>query len=344
MSIIDSDSVLILGAGVSQPFGLSLGGDLVTQIAAQLKVELSADAQYQIEAYADQHPREAFRAAPIHTACFLDSECETNFKNDAQELVQLLSTSTHDTIDDFIADNPSIASLVKTGIAATLFNQMYLPSEPTGHGFRFRGGPEIRNFDYYNLRMFSARHIGSDRVSQGSSKPIRNWLHHFINIVRFSVRNGTLKSKLKLVTFNYDTLLEHVLSELFQKTEYEYEGFKEYVDIAHMHGSFGQVTSRIENPTEVVSSWAKEICVVGETDVPPLIKKDRNKARRWISRASKVYAVGFAFSGANCRLIDLDSGLGFGKELYYCNYNGNMGITQSVKRMFGPTKSGGDTI
>jgi len=42
MTITDTESVLVLGAGVSAPFGLSMGGDIISKLSADIKKELNA--------------------------------------------------------------------------------------------------------------------------------------------------------------------------------------------------------------------------------------------------------------------------------------------------------------
>jgi len=41
MSIVDSNTVLVIGEGVSAPFDLPLGGEVITKLSEAIKVEIS---------------------------------------------------------------------------------------------------------------------------------------------------------------------------------------------------------------------------------------------------------------------------------------------------------------
>lgn len=329
MSITDPRSVLILGAGVSKPFGLSLGSDLIDQIAEGLDAELGAPLNL-ASVIVSHSPREAFRIAPIGTTYISATGSSLEeYRQQTTALVSRLQTSTHDTIDDFIVDNPALSRLSKIGLCTVLFNQIYQAGAESSQVIKLADGKTIRGFSSYDLKSFTSRFFGRKR----------NWSHHLINMIRFAIRENQLPKRVSIITFNYDTVLENVLDRVFQDTEYAYSEYSEYIDIAHVHGDFGKLASRVEQPAEMVASWADRVCVVQEREIPQEVLAARERARKWVSKATKVYAVGFAFSGANCRLVGLDEYKGGIRELYYCNYDGNMGITQAVERIFGPLRS-----
>lgn len=336
MSITDSDSVLILGAGVSAPFGLSLGGDLIGQISNQIMAELQNREARFLHNLIQDHPREAFQIAPIMASYLVKEKDDpkSDYTMVAKRAVESLEASTHDTIDDFMIDYPSLAPFIKIAVAVTIFNQTYSSGQKTGHSFSGMS-ISIDKVSAYEIKSFKQRNISVGKRSSLRAKSVRNWVHRLVNIVRFGVRNIDKFSTVKIITFNYDSLLEYVMEEVFDKTEKTYNAYDNYVEIEHMHGTFGKLDVLVDNPMEVVLRWAKEICVVQEENVPESIQASRDKARRWVANANKIYAVGFAFSGANCRLLGLGTGTASKKKIYYCNYDGNMGITQAVKRIFG---------
>lgn len=324
MSITDSDSVLILGAGVSAPFGLSLGGDLIDQIAEAINRETNAKRMGRADALYEENKLEAFRLAPIAVTLAETGTPLNRFHSTAELLINRLNQSTHDTIDDFIVDNPSFSPITKSALCAVLFNQIYDQGVANGRIISFWEGSDVKCIGNYRLKQFTTRWVNEKR----------NWSHHLINIIRFSVRHKLLSSRVKIITFNYDTVLESILSLIFRDTEKEYGDYAEYIDFAHVHGSFGELPETTESPAALAKSWAEEICVVQESNIPDQISEAREKAKAWVAEAKKVYAVGFAFSGANCRLLGLDEFKGKTRDLFYCNYDGNMGITQSVERIF----------
>lgn len=323
MSITDPNSVLILGAGVSAPFGLSLGGDLIGAIGSQIRSEINAEYSA-VYLKSGRVGSSQFAHFPILTTFLALGIPYTAIFGEARDLADILSTSTHDTIDDFIVDYPSKSDVTKACVAALLFQQIYIKPEPNKRQFTSIGGRPFYPYGDFSLKNFTNRMV---------SKRHRNWIHHLINITRNASRNQEDMDKLKVITFNYDTVLEYVLEQQFNETEQDYGEYIENFDILHMHGSFARLTSEAD-PSEVVPKWAKSICVVQQGEIPRHVEHKRNIAKTWISEADRIYAVGFAFSGANCRLL----GLGKNdkrKEVFYCNYDGNMGLYQSVKRIFG---------
>jgi len=226
----------------------------------------------------------------------------------------LLDGQTSETIDDFIVENPSYANLTKIGIASLFIQSCY---------------------DFGNrqalLRPFSDRHFFSQ--SSGQS---RNWVHLLINIIRQGIRSKTVTAdkKVKIITFNYDKILEHVLEKQFSNTETPLSHYTDYIEILHMHGECGDLNDVLSSPAETCLQWAKGIHVVNEPDVPEDIEKKRAEAKTIIKSARELYFCGFSFSGPNCRLLGLDSSYeGGGTRLIsYCNYDGNVGIKKTVEK------------
>lgn len=332
MSIIDGDSVLILGAGASAPFGLSLGGNLIDKIIQQLSKEVSPKKTPAFNVkYSEKHQREAFSLKPIQCAYHEQFGNSDGYGDAAESLIELLRRSTHDTIDDFMVDNPRHGPLCKIAIANALFQQIYSkvdnPNDGLTSGYSNASMNLVR---HYHIRDFCGRALGN----------YRNWTHILINMVRFSVRNKLGAGKVRIVTFNYDTVLEYILSKIFQSTELEYQDFREHFDIAHMHGEFSELEEIVESPAKTVVDWANGICVVQEdsANVPDQVRTNRKLAKDWVHSSRKMYAAGFAFAGANCRLIGLNRLTKTGNELFYCNYDGNMGLKQAVKRITGTSQ------
>lgn len=337
MSIIDSKSVLILGAGTSAPFGLSLGGDLIEVLATNLENETEKDNFLRWQHLIDTQPLTAFSFSPIRTTLTGSENDTREFDQKAKELTSRLRASTHETIDDFLVDNSDFSTLIKTAISSALFSQIYNPRKENRY-VRFSRLGDIGIVEDYQIKNFLGRHLTREDYHNRATGP-RNWVHLLINMVRYAVRNGFFEHKIKIITFNYDTILEHILEHLFQQTQFQYDHYTNYFDIVHPHGSFGSLELDVKNPIVTVSAWAKAICVVQEhfESLPNDIKTARESAKNWVSQSTRVYATGFAFAGANCRLLGLYES-GGPNELYYNNYDGNMGLKQAVNRFSAPIR------
>lgn len=341
MSITNPNTVLILGAGVSAPFGIPLGGELIDQIASAIGVERrsleSANDPFgtQLEnacRYGAYQP-DGFFAFPIHGAIArkysnLDQQKfdKARFSEDRDRLYRLgtlLSNQCSETIDDFIVENPSYAELAKIAIAALLLKKCYY--QPNAHAAK-----------PWAPHVFDGRTFGQNDE--------RNWIHLLINVIRQGIRKGevTKDNKIKIVTFNYDRILEYVLSRQFSNTEAGHGNYADFIDIYHVHGRFEDVATENLDFAAMTLRWASGVHVVNEQTVPKEVVEARKVARELISDAIEIYCVGFAFSGPNCRLLGLDNlqlrQPNLRRYLYYCNYDGNVGVKRSAERVNRPLK------
>lgn len=332
MAITDADSVLVLGAGVSAPFGLSLGVEMVTHVSDSIKKEINN--LYEQDDFGGRALSQKLNSAantivgfsrfPIHgtvarnhwgeSSRTIDREAMNASLDSIIQLEQLLNGQTSETLDDFIIENPSYAYLTKVGIAALFMRSCY----------KFEGGES-------EIQPFSARHYPPH-----SEKTFRNWVHLLINIVRQGIRAElvTEGNKIKIITFNYDNILEYILEEQFSNTEASYPHCSNYIEIIHVHGECGALIHLRDNQlSQTCLDWANGIHVVNETDVPEDVAAKRKAAKKWIKSAKELFFCGFSFSGPNCRLSELESPIpGFGERVIsFCNYDGNVGISKTVK-------------
>jgi hypothetical protein len=237
-----------------------------------------------------------------------------------RQLRELLVNQTSETIDDFIVENPTFANLTKLVMAAILFRCCHaLPTRDRNSSF---------------VQNFAAREFDGGRGAR------RNWIHLFINVVRQGIRLGevTAKNKVQVVTFNYDCILEWVLDAQFTNTETGYSGWRDFIEITHMHGQFpalAPANEKIKDPYPDIVRWAQGIHVVHEGKVPQAVVEARERVRALVSSAREIYAAGFAFAGGNCALLGLrDKPDWTGKRtLSYCNWNGDIGVRKSVEKV-----------
>ncbi len=324
MSITSENSVLVIGAGTSAPFGLSLGGDLISEISNTIGREKRIfDGKFSgrigIGSRAAFHyffAHENFRECPILNTIvhpymnFELDQIEVNVQDHLDKLwhlVELLNNQTSETIDDFIVENPTYAAVVKKCVS-TLF---FLACVDSNHTLR--------------AKSFEARYLGNQN---------RNWVHLLINIVRQGIRAGEVsaENKIKIITFNYDMILEYVLEKQFSNTERRMAHWSDYIEILHVHGQCGSLSELNERPAKICDEWAKGIHVVNEPNVPDWVQQNRNLASDIIRSSRELYFCGFAFSGPNCRLLELgepDDWLGE-RTISFCNYDGNVGLSKAV--------------
>lgn len=337
MTIADSRSVLLLGAGVSEPFGMPLGGQLVSRIARQIGKELRAaeiEDSYGQKAIATHRIQDwasyaaAWHDYPIHgTVVAADGTGRftpagmTAARTQLQDLLALLQNQTAETIDAFIAENPKVAPLTKMAVAAMMLKAMYTTTHDNKHNLI--------------LRQLDARELDVGHRGGEPNRRERNWIHLLINIVRHAIDENQVSptNKVKIISFNYDTILEHVLERQFSNRETRLAHYSEYFEIHHVHGKFGEIAGDLNQPWKTALSWSKQICVVKESKPTEEVSTARARAEHLIANAENIYTVGFSFAGPNCRLIKLTDGRSLGgRILTFCNYDGNRGITEAAKR------------
>lgn len=330
MSITSHDAVLILGAGVSAPFHLPLGGSMIDKIRSVLARERQV---IENRTAIDQlrwnrfltgiaTSSEGLNEFPIRGAVarkwkldgsdtFQGRELRDDFAK-LLNLERLLEDQTSETIDDFIVENPDMADLAKIAIASELFQSCYL----------------FNNINaVFDPREFQKRHIWNSEE--------RNWIHLLINTVRQGIRNGAVSdtNPVNIITFNYDGVLERVLDLQFSNTGADYPNWKNFIKIHHVHGHCGEIEHPANDPAQVCLDWASNISVVNESTAPPHIIDTRNRARELVQEASKVYAVGFAFARPNVEMLGLHEKDGDGLTISYCNWDGNAGLRKAVERI-----------
>ena len=325
MALTDENSVLILGAGVSAPFGLPVGSALIDTIAVNLSKQLKW--------VRSAKPRLGYSFSVSHKSSHKDDRLFKEFpylqplirmikdlypdlkgvksSKDLHEQIlwqcgvmeQLrdgLDNQTSDSIDDFIVMNEHYADHVKICIAVEFIKTLYIDQNLVGLDKRYLSMPK--------------NYLRPDGDIQKHKE--RNWIHRLINLIRLGVQEGwvTEDNKVKIITFNYDTILEYVLEQQFSNTEVlNNQGvrYQDYIDIIHVHGQCGKLEKTMSgNPSETCWQWAQGIHVIRESegDLPQKVLDDQKRAQKWIFNAENIYAAGFAFAKANTDLIGLKEG------------------------------------
>lgn len=348
MAVTDKNSVLILGAGASVVFGMPLGGELIDLIKEQILAEISRlnsiklnDFYRRCEDYiyrAIDHNEEIF-SIPIHATVFKTYTGTENYSHFNQqeraleELLGLLSNQTSETIDDFIVENPSYSRITKICIAAVFFKKLY---EKNGKNISLKP---------LGQRNFKKRKRVGEVGDIYSHYNERNWIHLLINIIRQGIRNEKVSpsNKVKIITFNYDMILEKVLDQQFSNSELmRGKSWVDYIEVIHPHGKCAPMLDNLDNVAETISDWASGIFVVQEheSDLPEELLEDRSKAKTYVLAAHEICAAGFSFAAPNCRLLGMQNPWGnlkyfssegaFDRYFRFCNYDGNYGISRAV--------------
>ena len=371
MALTDENSVLILGAGASAPFGVPVGSALIDTIARNLSKQLfdmqecRQGANFLFDHLSKIDNYEAYNRFPyLQPLLWLVIDTKTNLFSAIQdtsniaeisnhiqkmsELRGLLDNQTSDSIDDFIIMNKSYADYVKICIAAEFINALY----PYGRLVSLD-----QRYSPYNNKLDWDEIFDPEKEENKTDKPEpeRNWIHRLINLIRLGVieEKVTPDNKVKIITFNYDSILEYVLEKQFLNTQYFEElkkknpdqkiSYEDYIEIIHVHGQCGKLEKKLVIPSKTCWEWAKDIHVIREGDdnldennkkLPEEVLTKRKDAQDWIKNATKIYAAGFAFAKANTDLIGLKDGVPASQQrvINYCNFNGDIGLRNAADK------------
>ena len=353
MALTDENSVLILGAGASAPFGVPVGSALIDTIARNLSKQLkwvdSANPRlgysFSVSHRSSHKDDKLFKEFPyLQPLIRMIKDHDTDLRDvssildlteqiewQCQVMKQLrdrLYNQTSDSIDDFIVMNEHYADHVKICIAAEFIQALYNDQNLVGLDARYLSLPK----NYLRPGGEIQKHKE------------RNWIHRLINLIRLGVQEGwvTEDNKVKIITFNYDTILEYVLEQQFSNTEVlNNQGvrYQDYIDIIHVHGQCGKLEKTMSgNPSKTCWEWAQGIHVIREDEgnLPPKVKKERKRAEEWIKSATEIYAAGFAFAKANTDLIGLKEGspknIDGRRVINYCNFGDDIGLRNAAEK------------
>mgnify|MGYP001809545045 CR=1 FL=1 len=336
MSIVDDGSVLIVGAGASVDFWMPLGGQLVTDVADLIDGNLAfpgnekrgfAGIHFEelVSSIVQSHDASSFLVRPLKAALSAKhsplafAERSAPAVEDVKQLYALsdrLRNQTAETIDAFIAENPSFGDLTKLVVGAIMVSRAY----------ELRGRVAV-------LRQMAARHVNCDA---------RNWVHLLINICRHGLPlDRVVSRKVRIINFNYDPFLEHVLREQWNNTEKQLWDWDTLFEIVHPHGRFPDFPVSVPDNGlgDLALKCGEAICVVNEENTPAQINAARETVQEWITEAKRIYAVGFAFARPNCKLLGLDriavsdppNEIRMTK-IVFSNYAGDVGVKLAAER------------
>lgn len=314
--MFDQNTVIILGAGASAPFGFPLGGTVYDKLIdgiSAVKRELDKEAAFAptislrsahefrlnpVRAFASQITQ------PKYSRFFIDRLSQDQIFNHMFHFYDDLRTSSAETIDRFLWENQHYLFIGKALLSVMIFVEMY----------------EWRD-NRLRLRTFSERTYGAQR----------NWYHLLINRIREGAIDGNalINQNISVVTFNYDHSLERALEvELANTRRHKGVDYRDVVDIFHVNGTVEELPEVVADPVELALQCAEELYLIDEEPGSSL-SAVRYAARDAISNAECIYVMGFHFDPANIATMGLTN-----THYVRClNFDGHRGLRQRMDRL-----------
>jgi hypothetical protein len=326
--------VLIIGAGASVPFGVANGLSMMDQIADEIENELSHwQAVYENKRGSQL---ESFLLSRVVTDWteeeFFELHAET--VDILEQLKSLFLNQTSDTIDDLVRMNPPHGDLLKRAIAYCVFARIY----------------KMRTTEYLG-HIFKLVNLEARQIESHNGKKQRNWIHHFINLCRQRALDARPEDIPTIISFNYDGVLEYVLERQWNNVNNrQLPQWQHIIKIVHPHGvmKIEEVNCDIAGAVSIIKNWAAQIRIVDETKLAE--HSEVVECRCLIHNAHNIYAAGFAFAAANCKLIGFSEGM-FGEsgpkkapKLHFINYDDSYGLRERVNRYCSQGEGGSNFI
>lgn len=322
VNLFSDDVVIIIGAGASVPFGLPTGLDLIDLIHAQLEKEENLISNPQ--GY-NSNDTPLFQASNL-------AGCE-------RTSAKWIASQASDSIDDLIRHNPKYSTNLKQGIALELL-------KATSNVVSVQNAYFYGSVTKFLPKDFTARKfpliINGKPKLDTSNKPIqlRNWVHNLINIIRNQITSGVYTSgqKVKIISFNYDGILEAILDKMWTDSELINDDWKTYINIVHPHGLVDNITNELmaNQVPDLIKSNAEKIAIIHDTSssLSPEIQSWRETAKGFVENSKYIYSIGFAFAKSNCDYIlgMSDRWAKGDREIHYINFDGNVGLDARVMR------------
>ncbi|MTD92847.1 hypothetical protein GIW81_00695 [Hyphomicrobium sp. xq] len=325
--MFESETVLIVGAGGSAPFGLPLARPLYEHIIAELNNFEKYIAKNRLPPTGANNASMFHDGAMVALASYLNSALSRDHLpqemlecGPARQLLVLrdkLSAQTHDSLDQFIRDNPELAFVGKLMLARHIVLRMY----------EYRDG-------CYSLRSFANRAFLFGNDSQ------RNWYHQLINAIRDGAESAeSLKrSRLQIITFNYDRTLECALDSRFANTSrHAGANWRDIIPVYHVHGGPDELPGGVHDVGRFLIDCASRIRLVGEDDEAGMAAV-REGARKAVRDAKRVFMVGFHADPANLKTIGLPERQS--KTGVFClNFDGHWRVATTLLKLGVPNSN-----
>ena len=357
-NLFSDDVVIIIGAGASVPFGLPTGLGLIDLVANGLRDELK-----DLENLENQLERDRFlsylelrkqiaKYAPAYVALneIFEDKDWANFGNNfipnakayLKETAEWIESQVSDSIDDLVRYNRPKARILKIGIVYEILKRTH--------------DKDLTGFHSKNFQLRKIHQINSEGnlLYYDDEKPIllRNWIHNLINVVRNNFlknwnsisdwKSSKSNNKIKIVTFNYDGILEEVLATNWASVESKLPNWRDIFEIVHPHGNI-TFTNFIgfENLPRYLFNNEKKIVVIHDNKVNKEVTGARDRAREMVDNARHIFSLGFAFAKPNCDLIGLhEKWANEDKSIHYLNFDNSFSLDTRVKRLNGDKLDG----
>lgn len=293
--MFETPTTLVVGAGASLDFGLPSGPQLWDAVRRKITEAFHRALEQQQSYYSAVDSLRIAAQTSLSTEVLIRSLNPDGAKAFGQlrEISDAVSNAdVHSSVDDFLLDNPSMTTAVKGIVAAHLAGSLYTE----------------------NNRRWTRKRGLVDKLTNSGDPTTLNWIRVFVGVCRSFLRNKKVRSRLIIINFNYDRLLETVMRVLWERSEAAFPDFDECFSFVYPHGAFSDLPEEIREPANWILRQASSIGFAGKpgNEVEAI-------ARKAIDDSYTTLMIGFSCSAANAVLLGLARR--HAKKIYYQNFD-----------------------
>lgn len=287
MTLFNGKSVIIVGAGGSSDLGLPLGGQLWDDIRSNIHWLVHEAALFENDADRARAANDPKTFAYLSAIAVCHQRGMPNI-SPASMATAVSLDPVYGNADEFTRNNPSIADPIGALVAANLFERLYVLKEKN-----WTRRPEL---------------LFTKLANKQGSGHIENWMVRFVGLCREMRPDATTALPVRVINFNYDSVFETILRELWGRAELQYPPFDCCFEFLYPYGAFSGLPGEVDAAEFMVREYRNlRVGGAGSTVVDAI--------RAAIATAERVFTVGFAFSPSNVRLLGLAGGEDY-KKLY----------------------------
>ena len=352
--VISTPTTIILGAGASYEFGAPLGADLWTRIARDTrKIHETYESERRgtlarspivvispselppsvtnpkAVAYLEETKALLSDEAAID-AIFQSPGAASRVGNNPLAVMshvaeRVSAANVQSSVDDFLRDHPSLVPVLRVLIAAEIFEGLYESVDKTPGQWRLR------------QRLFESRfalpHHNKEKLQ------VDNWIMRFVGACRpLLLSAGKIITPVTIVSFNYDRVLETVLSRFWPLTERKYPPLNECFKFLYPYGCFGEFPETVNEPAAWIREQSKGIGLANGED-----SRETKAVRAAVESARQLFAVGFSFTETNIALLGLKPA--HADKLFVQNYgNRDTRLRRLLEQRFGGARADDATL
>ncbi|TRO88718.1 hypothetical protein FKB34_15110 [Glycocaulis profundi] len=293
--MFEKSTVVIVGAGASAEFGLPTSQKIFSDLLSE-RASFSANTK--------------MNGSDLFSQRFINYLVYSTGKSSQSEIVDFIEKargSFENSIDMFTYQNESLERLAKIYCAWKIYSGLMVIHTENDS---FRG------------QHFSPRYTYKWRLPVVGGSP--NWIASLTKKYVEKARDcQEVKQNLKIITFNYDTIIEDAMYNFLSKSERFFDGCVDIMPtIDHVYGSFVKISNEFESHTILKDSDSIEF-VRGNNEYSP-------EVRSAVLDAEDIILIGFSLDPLNVEKIGLNQA---GGKIYGLNYDGNLDVSARMRQL-----------